>query len=119
MFGRIVGEAGRGFGVDLDEHPSVNLAKVTTRRRSMVSNEGCAWGAPPLVAFGDAAVLARVDADDDGDTDEVEAGGGPEGCCCCCSCSSAFVRALRLLTAVVVVVVAVVVATLGHGEGTG
>lgn len=47
MLGRIVGEGGRGFGVDLDEHPSVNLAKVTTSSRSMVSSVGCG-GVPPL-----------------------------------------------------------------------
>lgn len=52
MLGRIVGDAGRGFGVDLDEQPSVNLAKVTTRSNIMVSNDGCEGN--PLLDFGDA-----------------------------------------------------------------
>lgn len=39
MLGRIVGEGGRGFGVDREEHPSVNLGNVATRRRSKVSIE--------------------------------------------------------------------------------
>lgn len=48
MLGRMVGEGGRGLGVEREEHPSVNLARAATSSRSTVSIEG-GEGRPPLL----------------------------------------------------------------------